>query len=259
MLSLFRKKPVLDEPSIQWLLDTFLWSMTHFGHETFYQRTSLVRPNNEFFPGRETSVSGMADMIFDHVLGHAQLASWRCSAVEAHYYQPPAEEQIKLLGYQRDSEMLDIQQATIHVPYDPQLVGNPEGLIASYAHSLAYYLCLQVEDVPPGGRDNLPMVAEVVATYMGFGLMTANTAFHHRGGCGSCSAAMAARSASLSQYDTTYALAIFAALKGLPNRAVLPDLKSSLRPYFKKARKDVEQQPTFHLLQQAQIKQLQKA
>ena len=43
----------------------------------------------------------------------------------------------------------------------------------------------------------------------------------------------------MSQYDTTYALAIFSVLKGIPNQQVLKHLKKSLRPYYKKAVKDI--------------------
>ena len=43
----------------------------------------------------------------------------------------------------------------------------------------------------------------------------------------------------ISQYDTTYALALFCHLKEIPPRALLPHLKKSLRGFFKRAMKDI--------------------
>ncbi|MEA3301798.1 MAG: hypothetical protein U9Q75_00860, partial [Pseudomonadota bacterium] len=126
------------------------------------------------------------------------------------------------------------------VTYDPDQVLNPEALIATYSHQLAYQLGTQAKEPPPGGEQNLPHVTEVLAVFMGFGLMFANSAFTFQtGGCGSCKRPGTNRSSYLSQYDTTYALAIFSALKQIPNNKVLPHLKKSLRPFYKKAAKEI--------------------
>ena len=47
------------------------------------------------------------------------------------------------------------------------------------------------------------------------------------------------RSNALSQYDITYALAIFSYLKEIPATEVLANLKKTLRPFYKKAAKEV--------------------
>ncbi|NIV31836.1 MAG: hypothetical protein GWN58_20820, partial [Anaerolineae bacterium] len=112
------------------------------------------------------------------------------------------------------------------IPVDANLAREPETLIAHQAHHLAHYLCrgARVQTPPPGGEANWAQVTEVVAVFLGFGVMMANTAFvARRGGCGSCGVPVQ-RHSSLSQFDLTYALGLFSVLKGLPARAVLPGL-----------------------------------
>ena len=54
----------------------------------------------------------------------------------------------------------------IGVDYDPNMVGNPEGLIASFAHTLAHYLGQSAKEVPPGGVENWPQITEVLAVFL---------------------------------------------------------------------------------------------
>ena len=96
------------------------------------------------------------------------------------------------------------------------------------------------KEPPPGGVENWPHITEVVAVFMGFGLMMANSANTVKiRYCGSCSGPAVERGNALSQYDITYALAIFCCLKEIPMREVLVNLKKSLRPFYKKAAKEV--------------------
>ena len=97
------------------------------------------------------------------------------------------------------------------------------------------------ETPPPGGVQYWPQATELLAVYLGFGLMFANSAFTFRGGCGSCYNPAANRDAYLSEQEATYALAIFAVLKGISNSTVTRHLKSHLRGFYKKAAKEVNQ------------------
>jgi hypothetical protein len=127
------------------------------------------------------------------------------------------------------------------MPYDPRLLNNPEAMIAGFAQLLAHHLGLRAGVEPPGGMQNWPHVTEVIGVFLGFGLLFANTAYHApRRSCGSsCGTPTAEREAYLSQYDISYALALFCELKDIPNSAVLPQLKRSLRGFFKQCRRDI--------------------
>lgn len=74
---------------------------------------------------------------------------------------------------------------------------------------------------------------------MGFGLMFANSAFEVPArSCGSCGP-QAQRRSYLTQYESTYALVIFSALKGIPAKEMVPHLKKPLRSFFRKCIKEV--------------------
>ncbi len=247
MFGLLQKRQLLDDDSVQWLFESFAWALRNFDADVFYNETILVVPSNEFFPGRENSVHGMASLIFEQVKGYAGLKHWPTLLLDHNscMIEPP---RVEIRGALRGAK--GVEQGVdedsgddanrVLVTYDPDQVLNPEALIATYAHQLAYQLGTQAKELPPGGEQNLPHVTEVLAVFMGFGLMFANSAFTFQtGGCGSCKRPGTNRSSYLSQYDTTYALAIFSVLKQIPNSKVLPHLKKSLRPFYKKALKEI--------------------
>ncbi|WP_455204034.1 hypothetical protein [Kaarinaea lacus] len=245
MLSLFKTKPVLDVDATHWIFDAFTWSLRNFEADVFYNETILVTPTNQHFPGRENSIDGMANLILDQVKQYAGLQHWPCRLLDPN--APVAEEppKVSIAGPLRGAKGIvpaTVNEAnTLLVPFNPQQISKPEALIASYAHVLAHYLATTTQDPPPGGEEFWPHATEIVAIFMGFGVMIANSAYTFRGGCGSCYNPLAERSAFLSQDEATYALALFCVLKGIPNQDVLPHIKKYLRPTFKNAVKEIKE------------------
>lgn len=243
MFGLLKSTPLLETSSTQWMLDVFAWSLKNFDAEIFYDHTVLVEPSNRFFPGRENSELGMANLIFDRVKYYAAVSHWPTLVVDHASCSIPNSGQVeiggplRLPGARMDASVS--QQNRLLIPYNSQQINNPEGLIATFAHTLAHYLGQMAKEPPPGGVEYWPHVTELIAIYLGFGLMFANSAYTFRGGCGSCYNANANRDAYLSEQQSVYALAIFARLKGLPNAAVTRHLKSHLRGFYKKAAKEI--------------------
>lgn len=243
LLELFKSRPILDEESVEWLFDLYDWALRNFGAEIFFHQTVLVAPTNQFFPGTANSSEAMAQMIFDKVRDYAGLKHWPCrlTSQQSCATQSP---RIAIAGAIRDmngQEPEVTEQERLMIAYDPQQVNNPEAIIASFAHTLAHYMGSMAQEMPPGGEDNWPQVTEVLAVFLGFGLMFSNSAFNYRNkACGSCQPVTVNRQAWLSQYDITYALAIFAVLKEIPAGQVNRHLKKSLRAFFKKAYRDVQ-------------------
>ena len=244
MFGLFQNKPVIEEEHAQWLLDAYAWALENFDAELFYNDTVLVLPTNEFFPGRVDSVHGMAGLIFDKVKEYAGVSHWPTSLADQNSCPVIENPRVQVKGALRgpegivDDQVPDAQRLLI--PYNPQQINNPEGMIATYAHVIAHYLGQMAEEPPPGGAEYWPHVTELLAIYMGFGLMFANSAFTFRGGCGSCYNPYAKRDAYLSEFEATYALAIFAVLKEMPVSQVIRHLKPHLKGVFKKAVKEVK-------------------
>ncbi len=238
---LFKRKPPLDEASLLWLFDVFGWSLRNFSPAVFYQQIRLVLPTNEFFPGKVDSVQGMAELVFDRVAEYAGMAHWPWQVVEQSHchleaVMPPVG---AAQGFPGARRLMPVDGQAMPVVYDGRHIGNPEALIAGFAHRLGQYLGYTAKEPPPGGVENWSQATEVLAVYLGFGLMFANSAFvFPPGGCSSCGTSVS-REGALSQWDYTYALAIFSVLKGVPPRQVCPHLKKSLRGYFQRCVADV--------------------
>lgn len=242
--SLFKSEPLLDQATVDWLFDCYDWALEQFDARTFHEETVLVLPNDRFFPGRVNSVEGMASLILDKVKAYAGVAHWPTRLVDGRQCSLDTPVTLLVEGGLRGStgvapEVVEESQR-LPLAYDPALVNNPEAMIATLSHQLAHSLATLAKAPPPGGEPAWAQATEVLAVFLGFGLMFANSAFNVRlPRCGSCAPQPVDRQSFLSQYDTTYALAIFCVLKGIPNREVLPHLKASLRGFYKKAVREV--------------------
>ena len=243
-MKLFVKKPVLDETSVSWLFEVYAWCLNQFDAAEFSAGTTLVIPSNDYFPGRENSVQGMAALIFERVQHYAGMTHWPLQLMDPAWCPSSQPAPLEIDGSRRGQQALETDLGHLQplpVGYDPAMIGNPEALIADFSHSLAQYLGATASVPPPGGLQNWPQATEVVAVFLGFGVMFANSAFNFRTNkCGSCGGARVDRTNYLSQYDITYALAIFCALKQIPQGDVPPHLKKSLRGFFKKSMKDIQ-------------------
>jgi len=244
MLSnLLKPRALLDEATTLWLFDTFNWALRNLDASVFYDETILVTPSNQHFPGTENSAHGMANLIFRQVKEYAGLKHWPTKLISMAESRPVETPKIEIKGALRGSKGImpaDGGGPQLPIVYNPNQLRDSEVIIADFAHVLAHYLASTSQEPPPGGRENWPHITEVVAVFMGFGLMMANSAYTVKiRSCGSCSGPAVERSNALSQYDITYALAIFCCLKGIPTKDVLVHLKKSLRPFYRKAAKEV--------------------
>ncbi|NOX08892.1 MAG: hypothetical protein GXP22_05295 [Gammaproteobacteria bacterium] len=246
MFGLFSKREVLTEDAIEWLFDGFAWALRNFDRDVFFNETILVTPSNKHFPGRVDSVEGMASLIFEQVKVYAGMKHWPCRLIDqSRVSEPPQQVKVLINGRIRGAGGLELdavdEDHKLLVAYNPHQINDPEGMVATYAHTLAHYLGSMAEEAPPGGAELWPQVTELVAVFMGFGTMFANSAAVFRGGCSRCHNPLSERSAFLSQDEVTYALALFCVLKEIPNKEVLPHLKKHLRSIFKGAVKELGQ------------------
>lgn len=246
MFGLLKSKPLLEQDATHWLFDTFAWALRNFDARVFFAETTLVTPSNRHFPGRESSAQGMAQLIFDRVKQYAGLQHWPCELVKAEDPRLNTPVALAIEGQARGSKAVATAAAaspSLIIPYDSHQLAKPEAMIAQYAHILAHYLGQTADEPPPGGATFWPQATELLAVFLGFGIMVANSAYTFRGGCGSCYNPLAERTAYLSQDEAVYALAIFSVLKDISNKEVLPHLKNYLRPVFKNAVKEIRNKP----------------
>ncbi len=248
MFKLFRQSPasLLTEQTTQWMFETYGWALDQFDASLFYQHTELVLPSNRYFPGRANNPQEMAQLIFDRVAHYAAVSHWPASVVDQQVCQVDHSAPLNLVEPVRAVDVPALAESAANAqikpllfPYQAEQVSNPEAMIANFAHGVAHYLGQTAITPPPGGPELWPQTTEVLATFLGFGLMFANSAYNFRGGCGSCYNPAAQRQASLTEQQATYALALFAVLKNLPVKAVSQHLKGHLRGFYKKAVKEI--------------------
>lgn len=247
MLSnLFKTKPVLDEASREWVFDTFAWCIAHLDSEFFTKNSELILPNNTFYPGSVNSVEEMADTIFANTTKYAGMTSWPMALVSpTNYIQKPMHQlffQSNLRGENCKityNENFGDTAPSIEIPFHPSQLNQPQDLIAYLVQTQANILVNQYGVVAPGGKDVLPQTIDLVACFMGFGVVFANTAYQFKGGCGSCNNHNLNRQAALPELETVYALALFCVLKEVDIKKVKKELKPHLYKSFRQAHKEI--------------------
>lgn len=250
LLSLFKKTPCLDDSTSLWILDTYQWALTYFDKDEFLKNTRLILPTSEFYPAKVSSIEEMAQSVFDSTLRYAGMSKWPIKLVSpAAYHQNPQLHQMPKLqfgdamrGDQVEITSADFSQgatATIYVSFNPNQINQPQDLVASFAQAFAAIIIAQRGELPPGGEQFMPQAIDLLASFMGFGVMFANTAYQFKGGCGSCYNKYANREVALPENEMVYCLALFSVLKDISVRQVTPHLKSHLRSTFKKAVKEL--------------------
>lgn len=278
--SFLKKGPLIDENNADFIFATVAWVLQNFDHDEFFNRTRLVAPSNEFFPGRVNSVDEKAQNIFQHTLRYTGLRHWPFelkSMIEratnsACQVQPMPQAELALIkrdsfpqvpalneqanksaGKQTEQEnkqgineygkpVLVIKTAQpLFVFYDPQQTLKPEDLSASFAHIIAQHVIIQSGLAPVGGQQFFAEASEVLASMMGFGVLLTNSAYTFRGGCGSCYNAMANRQPALTELDSVFTLALFCQLKGIGYKEATGDLKKHLRGSYKRAVTQIDQ------------------
>lgn len=251
MLNLFKSKPLVDETSRQWLFDSFAWALENFDGDFFANESLLILPTNAYFPTRAQSIEELAFSVFERVKEFCGLKHWPFTLVEPQNYVPQNYQLRQPIEVVRSNEANlpsiagALQNPTDQLPisYDPVQINQPQVMVANYAAMLSSYLIGMSNQLPPGGEDyRLPGI-EILAIYMGFGVMFANTAYAFRGSCGSCHNHAANRTAVLSENEAIYALALFGQLKQVPAKDITPHLKKHLRSMYKQAVKQLNDYP----------------
>ena len=178
LFGLLDRGPLLDETYAGWMFDVFAWALRNFDPVMFRDETLLVTPSNEHFPGRANSPEELAELIFARVVGYAGMAHWplRLLPQDSCVLEPANE--VRVAAGARGARAVAAQSspASLAISYDPDTLNNPEAMIAVFAHTLAHHLGTSAVEPPPGGADNWPQATEILAVFLGFGLMFANTA-----------------------------------------------------------------------------------
>ena len=258
----FKAKPVIDESSKEWIFDTFAWCMDQLDSEFFKDNSELILPNNTYYPGSSSSVEEMAETIFANTTKYAGLTAWPLKLVSSDsFVQKPMPQLLFQSSLRGESAIVTTKKtadATPHISYKVEgeevlseadtnidiafhssQLNQPQDMIAYLVQRQAGILVNQNGMLPPGGKEVLPQTIDLVACFMGFGVIFANTAYQFKGGCGSCNNSSLNRQAALPELETVYALALFCVIKGIEIKAIKKELKSHLYKPFRQAHKEI--------------------
>lgn len=252
ILKLFRKKPLLSDEDIFFQVETYKWLLKYFGGKEFYEDTQLVLPTRTYFPSKVNDVQEAATVTFETVKKYAGLEDWPCKLMAQEEDIDPVVGETLVVQNTPGSALGSFQykaQDEVIITYNPEILTNPTQLVATFAHELGHYLTGTAPEPPPGGWENWEFATDIAATFLGFGVFMANTAFIFSQHTGVLSQGWkTSHGGYLSELEHIYALAIFVLLKDLPTEEVLSCLKSSLRKSFKAATKEIRKTNTIDQL-----------
>ncbi len=244
LAKLFSPKEIIDQNTQNWIFDTFAWAIENFDINVLKNDSRLVLPTNEFYPGTVSSIDEMAQAMFVNTKIYAGMQNWPIQLTSNPPIAQTAIEDLRVGAIMRGEQAdvaLNFASEPLMLGYNANQVNQPQDLIAGISQALASILVISNKALPPGGKEYLPQAIDLVACFMGFGVIFANTAYQFRGGCGSCNNASLNRQAALTEPETIYALALFCVLKKQPMKDVKGHLKAHLKKDFTNAYKSIEQ------------------
>ena len=241
----FRKSKLLSEDDEYFQVECYRWLLTHFGGDDFYKETKLVLPTEEHFPEKVDSNESAAESTFRQFLRHAKMEDWPVELVEQ---EDDPDLHIGETLFVQNTETsphgtFSINEKNeVKISYNPKIVADPISMVATFAHEISHYLTAGTPTPPPGGWDNWEFATDIAATFIGFGVFQANSAFRFRQFSGNGSSGwQSSRSGYLSEAEHSYALAIFIKLKNIAPDTVYPHCEKNISFNLNKALLELEE------------------
>lgn len=245
MFSFFKSKPLLSDEELTFQVSTYAWLLKHFGGDAFYSQTQLVLPTPEFFPTEVSSRDEAALETFNRVKHYAGMDAWPCILEAQEEDVNPVVAPATILQNTPVNPLGTFSaDATdqVCITYNPALIDQPMQLVATFSHELAHYLTSTADEPPPGGWENWEFATDIAATFLGFGVFMANSAFNFTQYTDADSQGWKVSGGGyLREAEHVYALAIFLVLKGMPVESASRYLKPNLKKLLRKAQSELEQ------------------
>lgn len=244
MFNWFKTPQLISNEDANFHLETWKWLLKYYGGSHFFQNTQLILPTKDFFPTQVSSEEEVAEATFNSVKNHAGMQQWQCQLVEQEsdpniHITPTIQLQNTQHSPAGTFQINQNQQAIIS--YHPMLIQQPEKLVATFAHELSHYLTAHTLEPPYGGWDNWEFATDITATFLGFGIFMANSAFHFEQFTTADSQGwQTSRTGYLSEEEHIFSLTIFLKLLNIPFAQAQNHLKPSLKKLLKLADKQLE-------------------
>ncbi|MBX2859235.1 MAG: hypothetical protein KTR17_11285, partial [Cellvibrionaceae bacterium] len=203
MLAIFSPK-LIDKYSADSLLAHFQWFLQNFDGEYFYRYTDLVYPTRASFPDQASKELDMAKSLCSRIMKYSGLSHLPIKLVppqELIHEMPPV---LNIDVAKRGSLQFSQSRAAVsthqhlEISYSGAMMKKPMDLVATMSKHIAQHYLFQSQLIPPLGMESFDATSELLAVFMGFGIMIANSAYTFRGSCARCYDPRANRNAALS-------------------------------------------------------------
>lgn len=215
MFGLFGKT-FLDADVEAWHLEAWRDLKARLAAEVSLADTPVVLPTRDFFPPTETIGHERAQYLFQTVRDLMGMGDWACD-LEAQPMRDTGRqvsEFVFIQGGDDPNGTFRIEPSgRVVITYAPDLLDDPQSLIASFAHELAHYLLSPHADLAEDETHEL--MTDLTVAYTGFGVFGANSAFRFEQHGDAFGQGWRSRSAGyLSPRSWAFALAVFGELRG---------------------------------------------
>lgn len=240
----FKKKPLLSEEDRYFQIECFKWLLTHFGSDDFYKHAKLVLPSKEFFPDVISSNESAAQVTFNRVMKYAGMENWPVT-LEPQEQDSNLQLAPILVIQNTDQSPLGAfsvgENNQVTITYNPDIVSDPSQMVATFAHEISHCLTGTAPEPPPGGWDNWEFATDIAATFLGFGVFQANSAFNFQQYTSADSIGWRTTGGGyLSEAEHSYALALFLRLKEKDPEIAIVHCGRNIRNYLKLALSEID-------------------
>ena len=227
----FRSRSILEEDEEAWQVDTWRWMLEEKGGLPDLKRAQLVLPTPAFFPATELTGHDRVAHIFERIKDLAGLGDWPCRLLAQPDRGGLTVNPVTALKARRSAPAgTYLREGNIaEISYDPKLVADPWGLVATLAHELSHYFFDGYRKMPPGGAEGIEPATDLGVVYLGFGLFAANSAFQFQQTQDFQSQGWSySRLGYLKEREWVFALAVFLVLREIDPKPATAHLK----PHF---------------------------
>ena len=238
---LFKPRAV-ENHIADWVEANFARLLAEFSAEKAVRNTPLVTPRNGGFTVNAQSAEESAEQLFIRTAEYCGVRDWpiRLEGVDdTHLHQQVSAHHI-LQSDKSAAGTFQVQADEIVITYALSDVMAPMNLIATFAHEIAHGVLAgrQVEHDTP--EEEVELLTDLAAVYLGFGVFLANSAFHFQQFSDSGYAGWhSSRRGYLTQETLTYATALFCEIRQADHDAARASLKPHLVKVFDKACKQI--------------------
>lgn len=243
----FKRKPIVDTDTATWHIDNFAWLAATFGKDGFFAGSVLALPKPGFFPSDGETGHARALCIFEQVKEYCGLRDWPVelvaddNPVAVHAATPTlATLDVMPTEDKQAQGTFSVADGVVRITYSASMLGQPERLIATFAHELAHYLLASADSAPPCDEDEHEFLTDLTAVFLGFGVFMANAAFDFEALHDSMLQGWRMRRTGyLPEPDLVFATALFITAKDLDPAPALDCLKPHLAKQLRHALRDL--------------------